>query len=218
MTRTRKSEPLITPGLALCLNPVFAQQINPNDDAAIQCVETVQKSKLRHSCTPPSFLRRRLCKKPSPSRVTCGKPLPVWLFFWVPAFAGTTNVGFLHSLEGRNPENSLFHCCSRNRHSRLIATYPSPYTSMQAETGQRATVLFLTKAFAQILFIFSNPLAQNRTRHCISHSEADLPKCKQWLVCGSCCYSLDSLLQDCAKIQLLSFLHHPVIPVKAGIQ
>ena len=26
------------------------------------------------------------------------KPLRVWLFYWVPAFAGTTNVGFLHSL------------------------------------------------------------------------------------------------------------------------
>ena len=51
----------------------------------------------------PSFLRKRLCKKPSPSRVTCGKPLRVWLFYWVPAFAGTTNVGFLHSLESRNP-------------------------------------------------------------------------------------------------------------------
>ena len=28
----------------------------------------------------------RLCKKPSIGRVTCGKPLRVWLFYWVPAF------------------------------------------------------------------------------------------------------------------------------------
>ena len=40
----------------------------------------------KQEANPPSFLRRRLCKKPSPSRVTCGKPLRVWLFFWVPAF------------------------------------------------------------------------------------------------------------------------------------
>ena len=27
------------------------------------------------------------------------KPLRVWLFYWVPAFAGTTNIEFLHSLD-----------------------------------------------------------------------------------------------------------------------
>ena len=31
-------------------------------------------------------LLQRLCKKPSLGRVTCGKPLWVWLFYWVPAF------------------------------------------------------------------------------------------------------------------------------------
>ena len=42
----------------------------------------------------------RLCKKPSPSRVTYRKPLRIWLFYWVPAFAGTTHIGFLaQSLE-----------------------------------------------------------------------------------------------------------------------
>ena len=41
----------------------------------------------------------RLCKKPSLGRVTGGKPLRVWLFYWVPAFAGTTILGFLHSLK-----------------------------------------------------------------------------------------------------------------------
>ena len=63
-----------------------------------------------------SFLRKRLCKKPSPSRVTCGKPLRVWLFFWVPAFAGTTNVRFLHSLESRKPtrRHSCEGDCAKN--------------------------------------------------------------------------------------------------------
>ena len=37
-------------------------------------------------------------QKSSLGRVTGGKPLRVWLFYWVPAFAGTTILGFLHSL------------------------------------------------------------------------------------------------------------------------
>ena len=53
----------------------------------------------------PSFLRKRLCKKPLPSRVACGKPLRVWLFYWVPAFAGTTNVGFF--AQSRKQKSSL---------------------------------------------------------------------------------------------------------------
>ena len=28
----------------------------------------------------------RLCNKPSPGYVTDGKPLPVWVFYWIPAF------------------------------------------------------------------------------------------------------------------------------------
>ena len=70
----------------------------------------------------PSFLRKRLCKKPSPSRVTCGKPLRVWLFYWdscfrrndecwvfcTVSFAGMTNIGLLHSLFRRNDECWFF--------------------------------------------------------------------------------------------------------------
>ena len=40
----------------------------------------------------------KLRKKPSLGRVTCGKPLRVWLFCLGSAFAGMTNVGFLRSL------------------------------------------------------------------------------------------------------------------------
>ena len=36
------------------------------------------------------------------------KPLRVWLFYWVPAFAGTTNIEFLHSLASRNPVKCSF--------------------------------------------------------------------------------------------------------------
>ena len=52
----------------------------------------------------PATRRWRLCKKPSLGRVTGGKPLRVWLFYWVPAFAGTTILGFLHSLVAANAE------------------------------------------------------------------------------------------------------------------
>ena len=80
------------------------------------------------------FLLLRLCKnsifvvpaKETVQETLAGmrymrKPLRVWVFYWVPAFAGTTNVGFLHSLESRNPPDfdglSLLNRWQPNKHA-----------------------------------------------------------------------------------------------------
>ena len=58
---------------------------------------------------------KRLCKKPSIGRIAGGKPLRVWLFYWVPASAGTTNIEFLHSLISAGAELDLTRFSVLNR-------------------------------------------------------------------------------------------------------
>ena len=45
---------------------------------------------------------RDCARNPRSAYVTCRKPLRVWLFYWIPASAGMTNIGLLHSLLRRN--------------------------------------------------------------------------------------------------------------------
>ena len=51
------------------------------------------------------FLLSRLCKKPSIGRVTCGKPLRVWLFYWVPAFETVQKTSLGYAGGKPNPLN-----------------------------------------------------------------------------------------------------------------
>ncbi len=60
------------------------------------------KTNIRHFYSPPV----KLCKKPVLGCVTCGKPFG-FVFYWVPAVAGTTNIGFFHSLESGNIERQI---------------------------------------------------------------------------------------------------------------
>ena len=55
------------------------------------------------------------------------KPLRICGVYWVPAFAGTTNVGFLHSLESRKPtrRHSCEGDCATNADSPTIETFES---------------------------------------------------------------------------------------------
>ena len=47
----------------------------------------------------------RLCKKPSIVRVTCRKPLRVWLFYWVPTFETVQKTSLGYAGGKPNPLN-----------------------------------------------------------------------------------------------------------------
>ena len=51
------------------------------------------------------------------------KPLRVWMFYWVPAFAGKTNVGFLHSLCRRNDGCWFFAQSLKRRVQEILARH-----------------------------------------------------------------------------------------------
>ena len=86
--------------------------VNQDGLLEIKCPQPAKhETYLYHGKVPTIYIPQvqgqlRLCKKPSIGRIAGGKPLRVWLFYWVPASAGTTNIEFLHSLSCGLPSAS----------------------------------------------------------------------------------------------------------------